>query len=396
LALLCVTIKDYIMESSLSLGKIFGIPIRLHFTWFIIFILITASLVASLQVPGPYVLWYRIVSGIITSLLFFLSILVHELAHSLVAIKNNIPVKDITLFVFGGVSRITKEANHPKLEILIALVGPLASICIAAIYLGIYFALSGVDTLLATLALWLVYLNSLMALFNLIPGFPLDGGRILRSIIWHNTGSFIRGTRIATIVGRIIGYIFIAGGIVLMFVANEWTGSMSSSLWTGLWLLFIGSFLEISATISYREALLRDAINGFTARDIMNVNFPATSGEMTIEQLVHQSMLSTGNKWFIVTTENRLQGLISLRNIKKIPQARWNTTTVKEVMVPDSSLFTVHPDEDALYILENMEEKNTYRVPVIENEKIAGIISYDNLMHLPKIRSDLKMYKQKS
>ena len=384
------------MESSLNLGKIFGIPIRLHFTWFIIFILITASLIAFLHVPGPYVLWYRIVAGIITSLLFFLSILVHELAHSFVAIKNNIPVKDITLFVFGGVSRITKEANRPVTEIFIALVGPLASICIAAIYLGIYFGLSGVDTLLATLALWLVYLNALMALFNLIPGFPLDGGRILRSIIWHNTGSFIRGTRIATIVGRIIGYIFIAGGIIFIFVSDIWTGSMLSSLWAGLWLIFIGSFLEISATISYREALLRDAIDGFTAKDLMNINFPITSGDMTIEQLVHQSMLSKGNKWFIVATDNRLQGLISLRNIKKVPHAQWNTKTVREMMIPDSALLTVHPDEDALYILENMEGKNIYRVPVIDEGKIAGIISYDNLMHLPKIRSDLKMYKQKS
>jgi Zn-dependent protease len=381
------------MESSLNIGKIFGIPIRLHFTWFIIFILITASLIAFLPVPGSYILWYRIVAGIIATLLFFLSILVHELAHSFVAIKNDIPVKDITLFVFGGVSRITKEANRPSTEILIALVGPLASICIAAIYYGIYRGLSNVDALLSTLALWIAFLNAFMALFNLIPGFPLDGGRILRSIIWHNTGSFIRGTRTATIVGRFIGYIFIAGGIILMFVADEWTGSMLSSLWAGLWLLFIGTFLEISATISYREAMLRDAIDGFTARDIMNINFPVTPVDITIEQLVHQSMLPAGNKWFIVATNNRLEGLISLRNIKKIPHAKWKTTIVKDVMVPDTSLFTVYPDQDALHVLENMEEKNTYRVPVIEDGKVAGIISYDSLMHLPKIRSDLKMNK---
>lgn len=384
------------MESSLNIGKIFGIPIRLHFTWFIIFILITAPLIAFLPAPGPYILWYRIVSGIVASLLFFVSILVHELAHSYVAIKNGIPVKDITLFVFGGVSRITKEANRPVTEILIALVGPLTSICISAIFFGIYRGLANVDTLLATLAQWLAYLNAFMALFNLIPGFPLDGGRILRSVIWHRTGSFIRGTRTATIAGRAIGYIFIAGGIIIMFVAAQWTGSMLSSLWIGLWLLFIGSFQEISATISYREALLRDAINGFTAKDIININFPVVSGEITIEQLVYQSMLSTGNKWFIVATDNSLQGLISLRNIKKVPHAQWQTTTVKEVMVPDSSLITVSPDEDALSILENMEEKNIYRVPVIKEGKIAGIISYDNLMHLPKIRSDLKLYKYKS
>lgn len=378
------------MESSLRIGKFFGIPIRLHFTWFIIFILITATLIAYLPVPGPYVLWYRIVSGMIASLLFFLSILVHELAHSLIAIKNNIPVKDITLFVFGGVSRITKEANRPIIEILIALVGPLASIVIAGIYLGIYFALSGVDTLLATLAQWLAYINALMAMFNLIPGFPLDGGRILRSIIWHNTGSYIRGTYTATVVGRVIGYIFIAGGIVIMLAPNSWF----NGLWIGLWLLFIGSFLEISATISYREAALRDALNGFTVRDIMDTNFPTLTSETTVHQIVHQSMLTKGNKWFMVVSGHELEGFISLRNIKNIPKEQWNSTTVKSAMIPKNSLFISHPTQDALYVLENMEEKNILHIPVIENENIIGVISYNDLLRLPKIRSELKMHKQ--
>lgn len=373
------------MESSLGIGKIFGIPIRVHFTWIIVFVLITATLIAYLPVPEPYVLWYRVVGGIVASLLFFISIIVHELAHSLVAIKNNIPVKDITLFVFGGVSRISKEANRPVIEILIALVGPLASIAIAGIYSVIYFALSGVDTLLATLALWLAYINAFMAMFNLIPGFPLDGGRILRSIIWRNTGDYLRGTRTATIVGRIIGYIFIVGGLGVMFITNEWI--------SGLWLAFVGWFLETSAIISYREASLRDALHSFTARDIMDTNFPSTTGDTTIQQIVHRSMLTTGNKWFMVVSDHKLEGLISLRNIKNVPQAQWRSTTVKNVMISQNSLFTVHPSHDALYVLENMEEKNLLHVPVLDDNNIIGVISYDNLLRLPKIRSDLKMHQ---
>jgi Zn-dependent protease len=372
------------MESSLSIGKIFGIPIRVHFTWFIVFILITATLIAYLPVPEPYVLWYRIVGGIVASLLFFLSI--HELAHSRVAIKNNIPVKDITLFVFGGVSRISKEANRPVIEILIAVVGPLVSIAIAGIYLGIYFALSDIDTLLATLAQWLAYINALMALFNLIPGFPLDGGRILRAIIWRNTGNYMRGTRTATIVGRVIGYIFIAGGLGVMFITNQWI--------SGLWLAFIGWFLETSAIVSYREASLRDALNGLNAGDIMDTNFPSITGNATIQQIVHHAMLTTGNKWFIVVSSYELEGMISLKNIKNIPQEQWDSTTVKSVMIPKNSLFTVNPAHDGLYVLENMEERNLLHVPVIENENIIGVISYDNLLRLPKIRSELKMHKQ--
>lgn len=374
------------MESSLSIGKLFGIPIRIHFTWIFVFILITATLVAYLPVPEPYILWYRIVGGIVASLLFFLSIIFHELAHSLVAVKNNIPVKDITLFVFGGVSHISREANRPVIEILIALVGPLASIVIAAIYSGIYFALSGIDTLLATLALWLAYINAFMALFNLIPGFPLDGGRILRSIIWRNTGNYLQGTRTATIVGRIVGYIFIAGGLCIMFITNQWI--------SGLWLAFVGWFLETSAIISYREASLRDAIQELHAKDIMDTSFPTTTGDITIQQIVHHSMLTTGNRWFMVVSDHRLEGLLSLRHVKNIPHDQWNTTNVRKVMIPRNSLVVVSPEQDALYILETMEEKNILHIPVLEDEEIIGVISYDNLLRLPKIRIDLKMHKQ--
>ena len=373
------------MGSSLSLGKIFGIPIRLHFTWFFVFILITAFLIA-LPIPGAYILWFRIVIAIIGSLLLFISILVHELAHSLIAIKNNIPVNSITLFVFGGVSHITKEASNPKIEMLIAAVGPLASIIIASIFYAIHLLLIQfvADPLLITIAQWLAFINALMAMFNLIPGFPLDGGRIFRSIIWARTNNYVKSTRIATTSGRIVGYIFIVGGIIFMFVTGEWMN--------GLWLAFIGWFLETSATISYRETLLRDTLNKVTAREVMNTDCPIILRELNLKELIHSFMTPTGHRCFIVATiDGKFEGFIILKKVKSIPQNNWESTSVGEIMIQDDSLSIAHPDQNALSLLEKMDAQNIDYVPVVEEEKIIGLIARDNLMQLPQIRAALKI-----
>jgi CBS domain-containing protein len=229
-------------------------------------------------------------------------------------------------------------------------------------------------------------MNGFMALFNLIPGFPLDGGRILRSIIWRNTGNYLRGTRTATLVGRIVGYIFIIGGLCFMFITNRWI--------FGLWFAFVGWFLETSAIVSYREASLRDAIHGFKAIDLMDTNFPSTTPNTSIQQIINLSMLTKGIKWFMVVSDHKLDGLISLKHIKNIPQNQWQSTTVKDAMISKNSLFTVHPSHEALSILENMEKMSILHVPVVEDDKIMGVISYEDLLRLPKIRSDLKMHKQ--
>jgi len=174
------------MRDSISLGKILGVPLRLHYTWFIIFVFLTVSLV--LYVSGDYPIEQRIILGIITSALFFGSIIVHELAHSVLAIRNGIPVKDITLFIFGGVSQITREATRPKTELLVAIVGPLASLAMGGIFYGAYFLLAQTQqTVAASLMQWLAMINVILAVFNLVPGFPLDGGRIFRAIVWQSS-----------------------------------------------------------------------------------------------------------------------------------------------------------------------------------------------------------------
>jgi Zn-dependent protease len=372
------------MRSSLGLGKVYGIPLRIHFTWFIIFLLIVTTLI-TLPIVGSYQLWYRIIFSIIGSLLLFVSILAHELAHSLLSVKNGIPVRSITLFIFGGVSQLVKDASRPKTEILIAIVGPLTSIVIAAVFHGIYSLLfyMEADMLVVTIVQWLAYINALMAMFNLIPGFPLDGGRILRAIIWMRTNNYVQSTRKAARVGRIIGFVFIAGGLALAVITQQWLSS--------IWLAVIGWFLETSATASYRDLLFRDSLQNVTARDMMTVDCPVITMELSLEQLVRNYVLPTGRRCFLVAENGKLEGLITLRNIKAFPQEKWDSVTTTDAMAPLSSLITAAPDRNGLELLEEMEERNMSYVPVMEDGNVIGLVTLDNIMHLPQIRSSLKV-----
>ena len=372
------------MKTTFHLGKVFGIPLRLHYTWFFIFVLMTASLVAYLPTAEPYILWQRIVLGIAASLLLFASITAHELAHSLVAVKSDIPVKGITLFVFGGVSQMAKEASRPGTEILVAIVGPLASVAIAAMFLGASFLLSEP---LATVAQWLAFVNGLMAIFNLIPGFPLDGGRVLRSIIWLRSNDYMRGTRIATLSGRVVGYVFVAGGIVFMFLTSNWIG--------GLWLAFIGWFLETAATISYRQASFHDALRGSTVQDIMiedrYLRLAVAEPELSLEHLAQDHILRTGRRLFMVAVDGNLEGIVTLDDVRKVSRDRWSATSVRDIMTPRTELRTAHPEQDALSLLEQMDEGNMNEVPVVKGGKIIGMVTRDNLNHRLRMRAELKL-----
>jgi len=284
------------MRGNISLGRIFGIPLRLHYTWFIIFALVTTSLVLYPLVEPPYPpIEQRIVLGILTSLLFFASILTHELAHSILAIRNNIPVKEITLFVFGGVSQITKEATHPRAELLIAIVGPLTSLALGGIFYGLHLLLAGTQQILAAdLMWWLARINVILAVFNLIPGFPLDGGRIFRALVWHRTHDYHRATHIATKVGQGIAYTFIAGGFALIILIPQYW-------FYGLWLIFIGWFLRDAARASYQQILLRDALVGITARQVTDSDCPLVPPDLNLTELVQQYILPTGRSCFLIS-----------------------------------------------------------------------------------------------
>lgn len=371
------------MASSIRLGRIFGIPVGFHYSWFVIFFLITLSL-ALYQFPYEYPSWPRStywVIGIITSLLFFASIVVHELSHSIVALSGGIPVKSITLFIFGGVAQISKEATNPRTELVMAAAGPLSSLVIAGIFSVILLFTSAVNEPIAALAKWLAQINLLLAIFNLIPGFPMDGGRIFRSAVWAVTGDYRRATQIASISGRGIAYLFILGGIYVMLFQGNWI--------SGLWLAFIGWFLENAASGSYRQMVLRDSLAGFKARDLMTRECAYVSPRLSVRDLVYEQILPTSRRCFLVNDDNRLSGIVTLHNVRDVPQARWDTTLVGDAMTPVSRLKTVSPDEEAITVLERLDGEDINQMPVVEEGKVIGMIGRDNLLRFLRTRAEL-------
>jgi len=370
------------MRGNISLGRVFGIPLRLHYTWFIIFALVTYSLVLY-PLEHPYPIEQRIILGILTSLLFFASILTHELAHSILAIRNNIPVKEITLFVFGGVSQITKEATHPRAELLIAIVGPLTSLALAGIFYGLHLLLAGTQQILAaSLMQWLALINVILAVFNLIPGFPLDGGRIFRALVWQRTHDYHRATRIATKVGQGIAYAFIAGGLALIIFAPR-------LLWfNGLWFILIGWFLRDAARASYQQVLLRDALIGITARQVTDYDCPLIPPHLNLMELAQQYILPTGRSCFLISWGTELEGMVTMQQIKKVPRTRWAITSVQDIMTPASKLKVAYADQDVLSVLQEMNGENANHIPVIEAGKVIGIINREDIARLLRTRAD--------
>ena len=370
------------MRGSISLGRVFGIPLRLHYTWFVIFALVTVSLVTNPWIGPPYPpIAQRIILGVLTSLLFFASIVTHELAHSILAIRNKIPVKDITLFVFGGVSQITKEATHPRAELSIALVGPLTSLALAGIFYGLYLLLNVAgQSLAASLTWWLACINVVLAVFNLIPGFPLDGGRIFRAFVWHKTHDYHRATRVASRVGRGIAYAFITGGIVLIFVLQRW--------FDGMWLILIGWFLNDAARASYQQVLLRDALVGITARQVTDYASPLIPPHTNLMELVEQYVLPTGRSCFLISWGVDLEGMVTLQRIKKIPRTRWATTTAQDIMTPASKLKVAHADQDLLGVLQEMNGESANHIPVMEAGQVIGIINREDVARFLRTRAE--------
>ncbi len=261
------------MGKTFNLGKLFGIEFRLHFTWFLIFIFVTVSLVYP-----NYSQWFYWVIGIITSLLFFASVVAHELAHSLVGRANGIPIESITLFIFGGVAQMTKEATHPRAELRMAAAGPICSLVIGGLFgLLWWLFMPYITEPVATIILWLAVMNGILAAFNLIPGFPLDGGRVFRSLLWRFTGSYSRSTRIATRVGQGVGYLFIVGGISILFLHP-----FGLSWFDGVWIVFIGWFLESAASASYRQIRWQEALHGVTVSEATPPDYPVAPPDITV------------------------------------------------------------------------------------------------------------------
>lgn len=369
------------MRMSFNLGKIFGIPIRINYTWFLIFLLVAVSLSTSYfpqNYPGSARVTYW-VSGFLASLFFFGSVLAHELAHSLVAKSRGVQVKDITLFLLGGVASIEQEMEKPEEELLMAGVGPLTSLALGGVFFLLSKLLGPVSALVGGVFSYLTILNAGLAVFNLLPGLPLDGGRVLRAVIWQITKNYRRATAIASTSGRIVSFLLIGGGILWALGGNL----------DGLWFAFIGWFMDNAATQSYRHALLQEALRGVAVADLLTPECARISRAMSVSELVDHYVFPQGQRCFVVTEGEALKGLLTVHNVRGLARERWSLTPVGEIMIPYQQLVVAHPDEDAWTALQRMDERNVNQMPVEENGNFLGLITRENLLRYVRIRAEL-------
>jgi Zn-dependent protease len=351
------------------LGSIFGFEIRIDFSWFIIFFLILWSFSAGVfpaQIPGqPAELYF--VMGTLAALLFFASLLAHELAHSLVARSKSIPVEGITLFIFGGMARMRLEAEDPRDEFQIAVVGPLSSLAIAGIFAVVWWLgrLAGWSAAITVAAGYLAFLNALLAIFNLMPGFPLDGGRVFRALVWRATGDVTKATRWAATTGRWFGYLLMAFG-ALQLLAGAVLG--------GMWLIFIGWFLQNAAGMSLRQFVVRNLLEGVGAREIMTANPDAVPADLPLQELVDAHLFRERHQAFPVVEDGRPVGLVTLQHVKRLPRQEWPGKQVRDVMTGSEGIV-VSPWESVSRVLEIMQEAGERRVLVVRDGHLIGLIS---------------------
>lgn len=366
---------------TLRLGRIFGIPVGLHYSWFIVFALVTLSLVA--QFAREYPDWTREVSyglGLLTSLLLFLSVLLHELGHSVVALRKGIRVRAITLFVFGGVAQIEREPSRPRDEFEIAVAGPVVSLLLAGIFYGFSQGMRSASEPFYALGRWLGQINFLLAAFNLIPGFPLDGGRILRAFLWKLTGSYEQGTRWASAAGQGIAYLFILGGVWIAF---------SGDFVSGLWMGFIGWFLLSAAQAAVAHLDVRRLLRGVRAVDAMTTECLLLPRSMSVAELVEDHLLRTGRRCAVVTDGDRVVGLVTLHQVRQVPRSEWEVTPLEAIAIPEAALHAVPPEMELVEVLALMDDYQINQVPVVHNGRILGLLGREQLMRVIRTRLEL-------
>lgn len=377
-----------------QLFRLVGIPIYVDATWFIILALITFSLAmpegfpwmlhhyfprAPIAVP-TYEYWLM---GLIAAIAFFACILLHELGHAVVARAKGMPMRGITLFLFGGVADIGDEPPSAGTEFVVAIAGPLVSLFLAAVLAGVtYLGYEGSwpDTIILVLG-YLAFINALVLAFNLIPAFPLDGGRVFRSIIWGITGNQRSSTHFASVVGQGFAWFLIAVGIFLFFTGN---------FLPGVWLGLIGMFLNNAARSTYQQVLVREALTGEPVRRFMNPNPITVDPSLDVAHWVEDFVYRYHRKTFPVVADDRLEGYIDTRAISKLPRSDWGRHTVAEVMRHDLGKVSIGPDADALDALRKMQQAGVSRLLVTERDRLVGIIGLRDLLQFLNLKLELE------
>ena len=355
---------------NIPLGKILGIQIGLDYSWFVIFALLTWTLADSYY-PDEFKNWSPLtywLTGAATAIMLFVSVLLHELGHSVIALRYKITVRSITLFLFGGVAEIAAEPPGAAAELLVAIGGPIVSLLLAVFFYAAQSAVSGVEPLLG-LAKYLAYINTALVLFNLIPGYPLDGGRVFRSIVWAITGSMSRATIIAANVGRLFAFVLIFTGTFQMFSGN---------LGGGLWIALIGWFLDSAASVQLQQVVLRGLLMGHRVAQAMNTHCAIVPETVTLQRLVDEQILGSGQRCFLVNRGDQTLGMITLHRVKGIPREKWITMNVADVMLPFEQLKCTNPDTDLWSALQNIDRAGVNQMPVVQAHRVVGMLSRED------------------
>ncbi len=366
--------------SGFRIGRIAGIDILIHPSWLLVFALLTWSLSEGLFLEenpdwDPAAGW---AAGVATSLLFFSSILLHELSHSLVARRYGLDVRSITLFIFGGVSALKDEPKTPADELRIALVGPLTSFLLAAL-----FAIAGValwDTAVDSAAFYLALINALLGIFNLLPGFPLDGGRVLRATLWARSGSHLGATRTAAQVGGGIAFVLMGAGVVI---------AIAGAFLTGIWFVVIGWFLRSQADASYRELITRDVLESTSAISVMDSSYHAVHPSTTLDALVHEYVLHYHERYYPVSIDGDFRGLITLSDLSKFPREEWAQRTVSDAMTPFGNLHALTPADNLRRALELIAGTNVHQLPVVEESGLLGFVTRAGIMRVMQVHEEV-------
>lgn len=372
------------MKSNIKLATVFGVELGLHYSWLIIALLITFSLAAQFHTTnrawGEGVIWG---AAIVTGILFFACLFAHELSHALVAKARGIPIHKITLFLLGGMAQIEGEPSNPSTEFWMGIVGPITSGVIGVILLGIARAVGWASNTAAptpgmAILVWLGYINLALAAFNMIPGFPLDGGRVLRAIIWWINKDARRSTQIAARVGQVVALLFIGYGIFSFFMG----GTVG-----GIWIAFIGWFLLQAAGASYLQSKLGTALAGLQVRDIMSNDCAFVSPDMPLDQFVGE-ILRSGRRCSLVVDNDRLVGLITPSEVRAIDPATLPQRRVSDAMRSTNQLHLVPPEMPASEALETMAREDVNQLPVTENGHVEGVVTRGHILRLFQLRSE--------
>jgi Zn-dependent protease len=378
---------------SLKIGKIIGVEIRIHYTWLIIFFLITFTLAQSFmpqQFPAdenpilennPILYW---IIGGISAILLFGSVLFHELFHSYMAMRKGISVPRITLFLFGGVSQIAEEPHDPSAEFRISVVGPLSSFLLGGVF-GFFWLISLLLNLSVIIQAPLVYgftINILLGLFNLLPAFPLDGGRILRARLWARKRDMLAATTLSTKISSIFSYIIMFIGFSTVFLGN---------VFGGLWLVFIGWFLKNGADATLQQTTVTQTLNGIAVKDIMTTEVITIEPDISVLDAIKNYFYKYKHGGYPVVSQGKLKGVVTTHDIHKIPQERWGSTFLWSIMTPFENLTMMSPEDSAIDALSFLTKKDLGRIPVQKEDMLVGLVTRSDIMRAMKRRTDLRI-----